>query len=60
MIQDYCDVSNAHYLDYFSAMTDGKNGLIEGYGYDGVHPDDDGYKVMAELVENAIDQLLNQ
>ena len=60
MIQDYCDVNDAHYLDYFSAMTDGKNGLIESYGYDGVHPDEDGYKVMAELVENAIDQLLNR
>jgi lysophospholipase L1-like esterase len=60
MIQDYCDVNHAHYLDYFSAMTDGKNGLIESYGYDGVHPDEDGYKVMAELVENAIDQLLDR
>jgi lysophospholipase L1-like esterase len=60
MIQDYCDENNAHYLDYFSAMTDGKNGLIESYGYDGVHPDEDGYKVMAELVENAIDQLLDR
>ena len=60
MIQDYCDENHSHYLDYFSAMTDGKNGLIESYGYDGVHPDEDGYKVMAELVENAIDQLLDR
>ena len=43
MIQDYCDENNIYYLDYFSAMTDGKNGLIESYGYDGVHPDQDGY-----------------
>jgi lysophospholipase L1-like esterase len=34
--------------------------LIDSYGYDGVHPDEDGYKVMAELVENAIDQLLDR
>ena len=60
MIQDYCDENNIYYLDYFSAMTDGKNGLIESYGYDGVHPDQDGYKVMAELVKNAIYQLLNR
>ena len=60
MIQDYCDENHALYLDYFSAMTDGKNGLIESYGYDGVHPHEDGYKVMAELVENAIDQLLDR
>ena len=60
MIQDYCDENNVYYLDYFSAMTNGKNGLIESYGYDGVHPDEDGYKVMAELVKNAIYQLLNR
>ncbi len=60
MIQDYCDENDAHYLDYFSSMTDGKNGLIESYGFDGVHPDEDGYKVMTDLVEKAIDQLLNQ
>ena len=59
MIQDYCYENDAHYLDYFSAMTDGKNGLIESYGFDGVHPNEYGYKVMAELVEKAIDQLLN-
>jgi len=59
-IQNYCDKNDIYYLDYFSAMTDGKNGLIENYGYDGVHPDEDGYKVMSELVEKAIDQLLNR
>ena len=47
-------------MDYFSAMTDGDNGLIESYGYDGVHPDDDGYRVMSELVEKAIDELLDR
>jgi lysophospholipase L1-like esterase len=60
MIQDYCNETDIHYLDYFSAMTDGKNGLIESYGYDGVHPDEDGYKVMTELVEKALDQLLDR
>jgi len=34
--------------------------LIESYGYDGVHPDEDGYKVMTELVEKALDQLLGR
>ena len=60
MIQNYCDKKDHYFLDYFSAMTDGYNGLIESYGYDGVHPDDDGYRVMSELVEKAIDQLLNR
>lgn len=59
MIQDYCNENKIHYLDYFSAMTDGNGGLIESYGYDGVHPDEDGYKVMTKLVEKALDQLLD-
>ncbi len=60
MIRDYCEANHIHYLDYFSAMTDGKNGLIESYGYDGVHPNEDGYKVMSEMVEKALDQLLDR
>ena len=60
MIQNYCDKNDHYFLDYFSAMTDGYNGLIESYGYDGVHPDDDGYRVMSELVEKAIDELLDR
>ncbi len=59
MIKDYCNENHTHYLDYFSAMTNSRNGLIESYGYDGVHPEEDGYKVIIELVENGIDQLLN-
>jgi lysophospholipase L1-like esterase len=60
LIQVYCNETDIHYLDFFSVMTDGKNGLIESYGYDGVHPDEDGYKVMTELVEKALDQLLGR
>ena len=60
MIQDYCNENKIHYLDYFSAMTDGNGALIESYGYDGVHPDEDGYKVMTKLVEKALDQLLDR
>ena len=60
MIQDYCSENNFYYLDYFSAMTDGKNGLIESYGYDGVHPNEKGYLVMTKAVEKAINDLLYQ
>lgn len=60
MIQDYCNENKIHYLDYFSALTDGNGGLIESYGYDGVHPDEDGYKVMTKLAEKALDQLLDR
>jgi lysophospholipase L1-like esterase len=60
MIHDYCSENNFYYLDYFSAMTDGKNGLIESYGYDGVHPNEKGYLVMTKAVEKAINDLLYQ
>lgn len=59
MIQKYCSEKNIYYLDYFSSMTDSKNGLIESYGYDGVHPNKKGYLVMAEAVKKAIEDLLD-
>ncbi|MEK9603862.1 MAG: SGNH/GDSL hydrolase family protein [Flavobacteriaceae bacterium] len=59
MIQNYCNQNNIYYLDYFSAMTDGNNGLIESYGYDGVHPNKKGYQVMTQKVEKAIKELLS-
>jgi lysophospholipase L1-like esterase len=58
MIQDYCTQNQIHYLDYFGAMTDGKNGLIESYGYDGVHPNKKGYEVMTAMVQKAIGEVL--
>ncbi len=60
IIQDYCSKNNFYYLDYFSAMTDGENGLIKSYGYDGVHPNEKGYLVMTKAVEKAINYLLYQ
>ena len=60
MIQNYCSENNFYYLDYFSVMSDDKNGLIESYGYDGVHPNKEGYLVMTKYVEQAIDHLLGQ
>lgn len=59
MIKDYCMLNNFKYLDYFSSMTDGKNGLIESYGYDGVHPNKKGYEIMTVMVEEATQDLLS-
>ncbi|MEC7068827.1 MAG: GDSL-type esterase/lipase family protein, partial [Bacteroidota bacterium] len=60
IIQNYCIENDIYYLDYFTAMTNKKNGLIKSYGYDGVHPNEEGYRVMSLLVEKAIDQLLER
>lgn len=57
-IKAYAEKKGFYYLDYFSIMTDGKNGLNENYGNDGVHPNMEGYKVMRKMVLNAIGGLL--
>ena len=36
LIKAYCDKSDAMYLDYFTAMTNAKNGLDEDLAHDGV------------------------
>lgn len=60
LIQAYAEENNLVYLDYFSVMEDGNNGLQEGYTYDGVHPDENGYKVMAPLAEAAVSKALGK
>ena len=58
MIKRYAREAEVVYLDYFSAMTDGKNGLQKDLGEDGVHPNRHGYQVMAPLTDKAIKQAL--
>ena len=47
------------YLDYFSEMFNGKDGLITDYGLDTVHPNKAGYIVMSKLLEEAISEVLS-
>lgn len=60
MLKDYADRTGHIYLDYFSAMADEQNGLKKELGYDGVHPNMAGYKVMEPLVEKAIAQAIKK
>lgn len=46
------------YLDYYSHMTDDKGMLRKELSEDGLHPNAEGYKVMAPLAQQAIDQAL--
>ncbi|NAS13509.1 SGNH/GDSL hydrolase family protein [Poritiphilus flavus] len=59
MIKDYADEAKVVYLDYFSVMTNDKNGLDEDLAGDGVHPTKKGYEIMAPLAEAAIKKALN-
>lgn len=54
----YCAVSGCIYLDYFSAMVDDKGLLRRGLAEDGLHPNAEGYGIMAPLAEGAIKKAL--
>ena len=58
MIRKYCDKTDATYVDYFHAMTDGNNGLRDDLGDDGVHPNLKGYRTMGPLLEAGLQKAL--
>jgi len=57
-LKAYADANDFMYLDYFSEMNDGKNGMIEAYTTDGVHLTSQGYEVMGSMAEEALTSLL--
>jgi lysophospholipase L1-like esterase len=59
-MKDFAGRRGAIYLDYHSAMQDARHGLKAELTYDGVHPNEAGYRVMAPLAERAIQEALRQ
>jgi lysophospholipase L1-like esterase len=57
-LKAYAQSHNCIYLDYFSAMDDGKGGMKSELTIDGVHPNKAGYLVMGPLAEKAIGEAL--
>jgi lysophospholipase L1-like esterase len=57
-MKDYAAKTNAIYADYFKAVVDEKGWLKDGYSGDGLHPNAEGYRVMAPIVEAAIQKAL--
>src|SRR5271156_993307 len=53
-LKEYCGKNRVVYLDYFSALVDERGMLKRALADDGLHPTDAGYKIMAPLVEKAI------
>jgi lysophospholipase L1-like esterase len=53
-LKDYAAANHHGYLDYFSAMVDDKGFLKDELSNDGLHPNAQGYVVMAPLAEAAI------
>lgn len=59
-LKSYCKANGLVYLDYFSKMVDEKGMLKAELANDGLHPNAEGYKVMAPLAEAAIQQALKK
>jgi len=57
-MKDYAAKNHLIYLDYFSAMVDGKGFLKDELSNDGLHPNAAGYAVMNPLAEAAIQSSL--
>jgi lysophospholipase L1-like esterase len=59
-IKKYATEHGVTYLDYYSAMADGKGLLKDELSNDGLHPNSRGYQVMAPLAEKAITSALKK
>lgn len=59
-LKAYCKANGHTYLDYFSKTVDDKGMLKADLATDGLHPNADGYKIMAPLAEAAIQQALKK
>ena len=57
-IQNYAKVHKLVYLDYYSALIDDQKMLKKELTYDGLHPNDAGYEVIAPLASAAIRRAL--
>ncbi len=53
-IKKYAGENKIPYVDYFTPMADERKGLKNEYSGDGVHPNREGYRLMAPLVEKGI------
>jgi lysophospholipase L1-like esterase len=53
-IKKYANENRLTYLDYYSAMVDRLDLLRPELSFDGLHPNKDGYKIMARLAGQAI------
>ena len=53
-IQDYATASGHVYLDYYTPMLDENQMLKKELTFDGLHPNDAGYELIAPLAEKAI------
>ena len=59
-MKDYAARVHAIYADYFTALVDEKGWLKETLSGDGLHPNAEGYRIMAPIAAAAIEKALRQ
>jgi lysophospholipase L1-like esterase len=59
-MKTYAARVGAVYCDYFSALVDAGGMMKPGISMDGLHPNDQGYKLMAPVAQAAIDEALGR
>lgn len=57
-LKEYAEANNCAYVDYHAVLKDERNGLPEKYSYDGVHVNPAGYKIMEEIVQETLLEVL--
>lgn len=57
-IKAYAKEKGFSYIDYFSVMCDENNTLKSNLGTDGVHPNEEGYKIMEATAKKVIDKVI--
>lgn len=57
-IKAYAKEKGFSYIDYFSVMCDENNALKSNLGTDGVHPNEEGYKIMEATAKTVIDRVI--
>jgi lysophospholipase L1-like esterase len=57
-MKDYAGRVNAIYADYFAALVDEKGWLKDPISMDGLHPNADGYRLMAPVAAAAIQKAI--
>jgi lysophospholipase L1-like esterase len=57
-MKDYAERNGMTYLDFHSAMADDQLGLPPSLASDGVHPTEEGYRIMSRMTEEAIQRTL--
>jgi len=58
-LRQYAATRGATYVDYHTPMADERQGMKAALAYDGVHPTEAGYRVMADIVEPLIRRALS-